>query len=105
MPLQEFWYEDPNLLWIYRTCFVKEEIRKTELEFEKMNYHSWLVGLYVYNAIGSAFNKNTKYPKKPLELKSSNKTSKNKTKKLEEKIKRNLRRGQNLINQRRIDKE
>ena len=55
MPLQEFWYEDPNLLWIYRTCFVKEEIRKAELESDLINYQSWLTGMYVFNAIASAF--------------------------------------------------
>lgn len=105
MPLQEFWYEDPNLLWIYRTCFVKEEIRKAELESDLINYQSWLTGMYVFHAIASAFGKNTKYPSKPFELRSRSKNKIDRAKELEQKIKSNLKHGQNILNQRRNDKE
>jgi len=72
MTVKEFWNEEPRLLSSY--------IKKHEKELDEINYQSWLVGLYVYKAVGTvlgnAFSakssiKNT-YFEKPLEEFESN---------------------------------
>lgn len=53
---------DVNLrIKIYRES---AEYRAKEIE-----YHSWLTGLYVQNAIASCFNKKVKFPENPLKEK------------------------------------
>lgn len=100
MPLQEFWYENPDLLWIYRTSFIKKREEEIEYQHEYINYQAWLTGVYVLQAIGAWSNKKTKYPDKPYGIK-ENKTS-NSLVKLEAKIKRQLSNGQELLNKRSI---
>lgn len=67
MTADEFWNEEPRLFSSY--------IKKHEQELDEVNYQSWLIGLYVYKAVGTvlgnAFSnkssiKNT-YFEKPLE--------------------------------------
>jgi len=61
MPLQEFWNEDPDLLWVYRNSYMQ----KMELDIETTKYKAWLYGLYNYIAIGKAFSKDSRYPTSP----------------------------------------
>lgn len=72
MTVDEFWNEEPRLLSSY--------VRKHELERDEINYQSWLIGLYVYKAVGTvlgnAFSSkssiNNTYFEKPLEELDSN---------------------------------
>lgn len=64
-------------------------IKKHELELDEINYQSWLIGLYVYKAVGTvlgnAFSSkssiNDTYFEKPLEELNSNYIEEYKTKK------------------------
>lgn len=96
MPLQEFWNDDPDLLWTYRDLYMQ----KIEQEQEMVNYKAWLQGLYNYNAIASAFSKNAKYFDKPIEFNSKPKTIEEKKQELINKIKEQKLRGQMLLKQR-----
>lgn len=67
MTAEEFWYGEPRLFSSY--------IKKHELELDEINYQSWLIGLYVFKAVGTvlgnAFSSkssiNNTYFEKPLE--------------------------------------
>ena len=69
MPTTEFWNEDPDLLWAYRSSYMQ----KLEAEAEKINYVAWLNGLYVYEGVSVALSylgKSTaRYPDKPHDMK------------------------------------
>ena len=70
MSSKEFWEEDPQLYWSYRTFYLK----KMQLEAEELNYKSWLYGSYSHLAVSIALNnafskKKLKYPEKPYGLK------------------------------------
>jgi hypothetical protein len=69
MPTTEFWNEDPDLLWAYRSSYMQ----KLEIESEKINYVAWLNGLYVYEGVSVALSylgkSHAKYPEKPHDLK------------------------------------
>ena len=54
MPLQEFWNDDPDLLWVYRNVYMEKEKQKLDLEKEEINFQAWLQGLYNFNAIAGA---------------------------------------------------
>ena len=99
MPLQEFWYENPDLLWVYRTSFIKRQKEEIEYRHECINYQSWLTGVYVQLAVGSAFNKKIQYPSKPFDI-SGKKASKIN---LEQRIRQQLSRGKELIKKENID--
>ena len=63
MSSTEFWEEDPQLYWAYRTFYLK----KKETEYEEMRYDAWLKGSMDYMAVSislnNAFNKQKeKYP-------------------------------------------
>lgn len=67
MSSREFWEEDPQLYWAYRTFY----LQKIKNEAEELNYKSWLEGSYTYLAVSialnNAFSKNKKeYPKELL---------------------------------------
>lgn len=72
MTVNEFWNEEPRLLSSY--------IKKHEKELDEINYQSWLVGLYVYKAVGTVLGNafstkssiNNTYFEKPLEEFESN---------------------------------
>ena len=68
MSSKEFWEDDPQLYWSYRTFYLK----KKQLEVDEWNYKGWLYGSYshlgVSIALNNAFSKNKlKYPEKPFE--------------------------------------
>ena len=70
MSSTEFWEDDPQLYWSYRTFFIK----KMQIEMEELNYKSWLNGSYSCLAVSVALNnafskKKIEYPKKPFEEK------------------------------------
>lgn len=96
MPLQEFWNDDPDLLWAYRNSYMQ----KMEQERDMINYKAWLEGFYNYNAIASAFSKNAKYFDKPIEFNVKPKTVEEKRQELMDKIKEQKIRGQMLLKQR-----
>ena len=73
MPLQEFWNDDPDLLWVYRNVYMEKEKQKLDLEKEVINFQAWLQGLYNFNAIAGALSKKPKYLDKPIELNPTNK--------------------------------
>lgn len=77
MTPNDFWYDEPRLLNSY--------IKKRELELDTLNYQSWLIGLYVFDAVGvvltKAFSKSSQkdtYFEKPLEQFNSNYAENNK---------------------------
>ena len=48
---------------------LKKYKEENEYKVKELEYHSWLTGLYVKNAIASCFDKKVKYPKNPIEEK------------------------------------
>lgn len=104
MPTQEFWNEDPDLLWVYRNFYFKKVEQDIKLQKEMINFQSWLQGLYNYYAIGNAFNKNGKYFDKPIELNEKPKTIQEQNQIIAEKAKTSAMRIQMLLKQRREDK-
>lgn len=67
MSSKEFWEDDPQLYWSYRTFYLK----KMEMEGEQINYECWLNGYYTYLATSVSLNnafskKKADYPEKPL---------------------------------------
>lgn len=93
MPLQEFWYENPDLLWVYRTSFINRRKEEVEYQHECINYQAWLTGVYVQLAIGSALNKKVHYPEKPYDINDKKASKIN----LEQKIRKQLSKGKELI--------
>lgn len=68
MSSKEFWEDDPQLYWSYRTFYIK----KDEFEAKKMNFQCWLEGSYNCLAFSIALNnafskKKISYPEKPFE--------------------------------------
>lgn len=100
MPLQEFWNDDPDLLWTYRNLYIKKLEDDIKIEKEMINYKAWLQGFYNYNAIASAFSKNIKYFDKPIEFNAKPKTVEEKRQELMHKIKEQKMRAQMLLKQR-----
>lgn len=90
MPLQEFWYENPDLLWVYRTSFLNKEKQRSE----ELDYFAWLIGTYTQHAVASVLGgKGNKYPRKPLTYNQEKRRS------LEDKIKAQLHNGQTILEQ------
>lgn len=102
MPLQEFWNDDPDLLWVYRNSYMQKIEQEAKLQREKINTSTWLQGYYVYIAVCSAFSKDIQYPDKPIELEGKTKLEKNKE--VEGKIKQQLLNAKLLLEQRREKK-
>ena len=96
MPLDEFWNNDPDLLWAYRNSYMQ----KMEQERDMINYKAWLQGFYNYNAITSAFSKNAKYFDKPIEFNERPKTKQGQKQLVAEKAKAGAMRMQMLLKQR-----
>lgn len=61
MTYEQYWEQPPILVKYYRQAH--------ELKIEEQNQKMWVQGLYIKSAIVSTFDKNTKYPDKPFELK------------------------------------
>ena len=77
MSSKEFWEDDPQLYWSYRTFYFK----KAEIQTEQWNYEGWLYGIYSHLGISIALNnafskKKLKYPEKPFEGKKDKKKTK-----------------------------
>jgi hypothetical protein len=83
MSSKDFWEEDPQLYWSYRTFYIK----KIEQDAESENYKAWLHGSYNCLAVSIALNngfskQKIEYPKEPFG------NNKNETKtQLQEKLK------------------
>ena len=105
MPLQEFWYDDPDLLWAYRNVYMEKEKQKIEIERETMNFQSWLQGLYNFNAIAGALSKEPKYLDSPIDLNSKPKTEKDIKMEIAQRIKNNIKKGKTILEQQRSEKK
>ena len=86
MSSKEFWEEDTQLYWAYRTFY----LQKTKTDTELMNYEAWLFGNYTCMAVSVALNnafskKKTEYPDKPFGMEKEK--AKNKLQKELEQIK------------------
>ena len=101
MPLQEFWYDDPDLLWAYRDAYIAKEKEKIELEKEMINYQAWLQGLYNFHAIAGVLGEKHKYLEQPIDLKP--KTGKEKKLATAQKIKENMKKSQEILKQQRSE--
>ena len=89
MSSKEFWEDDPQLYWSYRTFYLK----KMQMEQDIMNYECWLNGSYTFLAVSVALNnsfskKKMEYPDKPYDMK-KNKTKTELQKKLEKEVMKN----------------
>lgn len=67
MSSKEFWEDDPQLYWSYRTFYYKNMQQQAEI----YNYEGWLYGNYTHIAVSVALNnafskKKIKYPEKPF---------------------------------------
>ena len=103
MPLQEFWNDDPDLLWAYRNVYAEKEKQRIDEKKETINFQCWLQGLYNFNAIAGALSKKHKYLYKPIELNPKLKTKKEKNMEIAEKIKENIKKGRILLEQQRSE--
>ncbi len=73
MSAQEFWDEDPDLMWAYQKSYIDQK----KIEKETMNFNSWLQGMYIYdgfskviyNSFGRKEGMSAKdYPNQPYDL-------------------------------------
>lgn len=67
MSSKEFWEDDPQLYWSYRTFYLKQK----EIEGTEINRIGWLIGSYTYTAVSIALNnafskQKRNYPKSPF---------------------------------------
>lgn len=100
MPLQEFWYNDPDLLWVYRNLYLERIKQETEYKQQMLNYQAWLQGLYNYHAIASAFSENSTYLEKPIELNVKPKTKQEQNLEIAQRIKERAIKGKMILQQR-----
>ena len=66
MSSKEFWEDDPQLYWSYRTFYLK----KMQLDMEMVEYKAWSYGSYNFIAYSIALNNGfskskMEYPSKP----------------------------------------
>lgn len=100
MPLQEFWYDDPDLLWAYRNSYLEQEKQRYEIKQEMINFQCWLQGYYNQIAIASCLSKNIKYLSEPIQFNSKPKSKQEEKQEIAQKIKDNLRKGKAILQQR-----
>ena len=105
MPLQEFWYDDPDLLWVYRKSYMEKEKQSIEIQKEMINFQAWLQGYYNHIAIVSSLNENAKYFSEPIELNPKPKTQKEKNLEIAQKIKNNMKKGKSILERQRSEKK
>jgi len=96
MPLQEFWNDDPDLLWTYRNLYIQKMEQDIKLQKEIINYQAWLQGLYIQRAIASNLSKGIKYFEKPIDFNTKPKTKQE----IAQKIKERARQGRMILQQR-----
>lgn len=56
MSSQEFWEEDPQLYWAYRTFYLKKLEMDNKAKYEYLKYDSWLKGNMNYIATSTSLN-------------------------------------------------
>lgn len=100
MPLQEFWNDDPDLLWTYRNLYMQKMEDETKLKQEIMNYEAWLQALYIQRAIASNLSKKVRYFEKPIEFNEKPKTKAEQNQLIMERVKAQAMKGQMLLGQR-----
>lgn len=66
LDLNTFWRLNPRRMKPFLDMF---EQKKCE-ERDQLNFHAYMTGVYVRDAIGACFNKNGKYPEMPYDLRS-----------------------------------
>lgn len=101
MPLQEFWYDDPDLLWAYRNVYIEREKQNIQVQKQMINYQAWLQGLYNFKAITGALSKTPTYLNSPIDLEVNHKTEKEKKVEIANKVKENAIKGRKILEQRR----
>lgn len=101
MPLQEFWNDEPDLLWAYRNSYMEKEKAKIQTQKEIINFQTWLQGYYNFMAIGSSLSKGGKYISQPIELNLKPKTEREKKIETAQRIKNNMRKGKTILEQQR----
>ena len=92
MSSKEFWEDDPQLYWSYRTFYLK----KMQSEIEMINYKGWSYGSYdflaVSIALNNAFSKNKEtYPEKPFDLNNKKQPKTELQKKMEKETDKDIR--------------
>ena len=106
MSTQEFWYEEPDLLWTYRKVYVD----KLKIQNEMDNQQAWRIGLYVYEAFSvvmyNSFRKDGQpvqsYCEKPYDFstnKSEEELKEEEIARNEELIRENLNRGKRVLSE------
>ena len=105
MPLQEFWNDEPDLLWAYRNVYMEKKKQNIQAKKEMMNFQAWLHGYYNRIAIGSIFNENIKYLNEPIELNAKPKTQKEINLEIAQRIKGNMKKGKVILEQQRSEKK
>lgn len=64
MSSEEFWENDPQLYWAYRTFYFKKQEMKQQENMEYIKYNSWLEGnmncMATSIALQNSFSKNSK---------------------------------------------
>lgn len=105
MPLQEFWNDEPDLLWAYRNVYIEQEKQRIEIKREMINFQGWLQGLYNFNAITGALSEKPKYLDSPIDLDSKPKTEKEKKIEIAQKIKNNMKKGKSILERQRSEKK
>lgn len=58
MTYNQFWFDDPQLYYIYEEAYLDE--------LKEKDIYNWQLGHYIRFAIGSCFDKNCKYPNNPI---------------------------------------
>ena len=101
MPLQEFWNDEPDLLWAYRNSYMNKEKQNIQAQKEIINFQTWLQGYYNYIAIGNALSKNGKYLSQPIELDAKPKTEYEKKIEIAQRIKERAMKGKVILEQQR----
>lgn len=85
MSSKEFWEDDPQLYWAYRTFYLKKQEMEQKEKMEYIKYNSWLEGnmncMATSIALNNAFSKSkTEYPKFDKVFENENKKNKKLTK-------------------------
>ena len=105
MPLQEFWYDDPDLLWAYRTVYIEKEKQEIEIKKGMINFQSWLQGYYNRIAIVSSMNEQVQYLTQPIELNLKPKTQREINLEIAQRIKNNMKKSKSILEQQRSEKK
>lgn len=56
MSSEEFWEQDPQLYWSYRTFYLKQKEQEARAQMETIKYTAWLNGQLSYIGVATALN-------------------------------------------------